>query len=134
VLSVAVTTRLEVRHLGLWETIEMGRQAQHRRSGTVNYQGHHAAPQQDLDENIVFISVRLCLRQTWRQWGYSTRFWSAVHSGQIYILFPVHISRRIVVAATVQEQGEKRPCLLEAGGMLMHSLLWQHIRAEENCV
>jgi hypothetical protein len=42
----------------------MERQAQHRPSGKVNYQGHHAVPQQELEENIVLVSEILCPRQT----------------------------------------------------------------------
>jgi hypothetical protein len=52
--SVTFKARLEVRHLGLLETIEMGRQAQHQRSGNVNYQGHHAAPSKILKKMFLF--------------------------------------------------------------------------------
>jgi len=57
--SVAVTTRLEVRHLGLMETIDIVRQAQHRRSGKVNYQGNHAAPNKIL-KKILFLFEHFC--------------------------------------------------------------------------
>jgi len=57
--SVDFTARLEVRLLGLLETIEMGRQGQHRRSGRVNYQGHHAAPSKIL-KKILFLFLHFC--------------------------------------------------------------------------
>jgi len=41
------------------ETIEMGRQAQHRRSGKVNYQGHHAARNKIL-KKILFLFQHFC--------------------------------------------------------------------------
>jgi hypothetical protein len=116
-LSVAFTARLEVRHLGLLETIELERQAQHRRSGKVNYQGRHATPSKIL-KRMLFLFQRFCASDK--------RDHSVGRARDFVQLF----SR---VRFIICFQGEKRGVLLEVGGILTHSFLWQHITAEENC-